>query len=448
MIIEYIKKYGMLRPEDRVLCAVSGGADSMCLLSWLHDNAQTLGITVAAAHFNHCLRGEESDRDEEFVKDFCRREGISFACGRGDVAALARDSGRSTEDAARAMRYDFLRSAAKKTGCNKIATAHNAEDNAETMLLNLVRGAGARGLAGIPPVRDEFIRPLLSTTRAEILSYLNDRGICYVTDSTNLDDDYTRNKLRHRVMPVLSELNPSFAAGCLRTAESLRDDDACLYFIARGFAEENYIDDSLPAEKLAALPRAVAVRVLRIVCGSGLTAVQTDAILALLKSPENKFVDVRGMRIARDRDKLLFGTAAKKLGSYVIPINGGIDIPEAGIRISGEIIENCKQIDNIHNFDFKYSGICGSISLTPRQDGDRIRLRGRGCTKSLKELLRERNVPVVRRDMIPVLRDRNGPIAVLGMGMDERVAAEPGDTVLRVKINIINCTGENEKDEK
>ena len=101
------------------------------------------------------------------------------------------------------MRYDFLRSAAKKTGCNKIATAHNAEDNAETMLLNLVRGAGARGLAGIPPVRDEFIRPLLSTTRAEILSYLNDRGICYVTDSTNLDDDYTRNKLRHRVMPVL-----------------------------------------------------------------------------------------------------------------------------------------------------------------------------------------------------------------------------------------------------
>ena len=141
-------------------------------------------------------------------------------------------------------------------------------------------------------------------------------------------------------------------------------------------------------------------------------------------------------------------SAARKLGSYVIPINGGIDIPEAGIRISGEIIENCKQIDNIHNFDFKYSGICGSISLTPRQDGDRIRLRGRGCTKSLKELLRERNVPVARRDMIPVLRDRNGPIAVLGMGMDERVAAEPGDTVLRVKINKINCTGENEKDEK
>ena len=447
-IIDFISKYAMLPRGAKVLCAVSGGADSMCLLHYLDKNADKLGITVAAAHFNHRLRGAEADRDQAFVEGWCSDNGVFCEIGQADVKAFAQKNGMSTEEAASLLRYEFLEKCADKLGCTAIATAHNSDDNAETVLFNLTRGSGARGLCGIPPKRDRFIRPLLSTSRSEIEKYLEENGVPHVEDSSNAADEYTRNIIRHRVMPVLSELNPSFAAGCLRTAESLRDDDACLYFIARGFAEENYIDDSLPAEKLAALPRAVAVRVLRIVCGSGLTAVQTDAILELLKSPENKFVDVRGMRIARDRDKLLFGTAAKKLGSYVIPINGGIDIPEAGIRISGEIIENCKQIDNIHNFDFKYSGICGSISLTPRQDGDRIRLRGRGCTKSLKELLRERNVPVARRDMIPVLRDRNGPIAVLGMGMDERVAAEPGDTVLRVKINKINCTGENEKDEK
>lgn len=448
MIIDLIKRYNMLRPGDRLLCAVSGGADSMCLLRWMQDNASELGITVMAAHFNHCLRGEESDRDEKFVNDYCRENRISLAGGRGDVAALAKNTGRSIEDAARAMRYSFLKDAAKRMGCNKIATAHNAEDNAETMLLNLARGTGAKGLTGIPPVRDEFIRPLLSTTRAEILDYLEKCDVSYVTDSTNLTDEYTRNKLRHRVMPVMAELNPSFAVAALRTAESLRDDDACLNAMAKRFTDENFKDGSLPASELASLPRAVAVRVLRIICGRGLSFVQAESILALLRSPQNRFTDIQGMRIARDRDRIVFGTATQKLGSYVIPIDGSIDIPEAGLRVSAKIIENCKKIDNIHNFDFKYSGVCGSISLTPRSNGDKIRFLGRGCTKSLKELFRESDIPVGRRDMIPVLRDREGPIAVLGMGIAERVAPKSGDTVLRVKINKLYTTGENEKDEK
>lgn len=438
----------MLRPGDRVLCAVSGGADSMCLLKWMQDNASMLGITVMAAHFNHCLRGDESERDENFVKGYCRDNVISFAGGRGDVAAFARDTGRSIEDAARTMRYSFLKDAAKRMGCNKIATAHNADDNAETMLLNLARGAGAKGLTGIPPVRDEFIRPLLSTTREEILSYLEKCDVDYVTDSTNLTDEYTRNKLRHRIMPVLTELNPSFAVSALRTAESLRDDDACLNGMAQRFTDENFKNGSLPADALAALPRAVAVRVLRFICGRGLSFVQAESILELLASPHNKFTDIQGMRIARDRDRLVFGTSEQKLGTYVIPLDGSIDIPEAGIRVSAKLIENCKKIDNIHNFDFKYSGICGSISLTPRCNGDKIRFRGRGCTKSLKEIFRECNIPVGRRDMIPVLRDREGPIAVLGMGIAERTVPEIGDTVLRVKINKLYSTGENEKDEK
>lgn len=448
MIIDFIKRYNMLRPGDRVLCAVSGGADSMCLLHWLNDHASELGITVMAAHFNHCLRGEESDRDEEFVQNYCRDNLIGIASGKGDVAGLSRDTGTGIEEAARALRYSFLKRAADHLGCNKIATAHNAEDNAETMLLNLARGAGAKGLTGIPPVRDEFIRPLLSTTRAEILEYLEKNGVDHVTDSTNLTDEYTRNKIRHRVMPTMTELNPSFAVSALRTAESLRDDDACLNAMAKRFVDEQFKDGTLSASELSALPRAVAVRALRIICGRGLSFIQSESILALLRSSHNKFVDIQGMRVARDRDKLIFGVQSQKLGSYVIPIDGSIDIPEAGIRISAKIIENCKKIDNIHNFDFKYSGVCGSISLTPRCNGDKIRLKGRGCTKSLKELFRENDIPVGRREMVPVLRDRDGPIAVLGMGIAERVAPQEGDTVLRVKINKLFSTGENEKDEK
>lgn len=448
MIIDLVNRYKMFRPGDRVLCAVSGGADSMCLLKWMHENADGLGITVMAAHFNHCLRGEESDRDEEFVRDFCRDNVISFAAGRGNVALLAKNSGKSIEEAARAMRYSFLKDAAKRMGCNKIATAHNAEDNAETMLFNLARGTGARGLTGIPPVRDEFIRPLLSTTREEILAYLAKNGVDYVTDSTNLTDEYTRNRLRHKVMPVMTDINPSFSVSALRTAESLRDDDACLNDMARRFVDEKLENNSLPVDELSQLPRAVAVRVLRTLCGRSLSYVQTEAILELLRSHQNRFVDIQGMRIARDRGKLVFGHTPRSLGSYVIPIDGSIDIPELGIKVSTKLIKNCKKVDNIHNFDFKYSGVCGSISLTPRCNGDKIRFAGRGCTKSLKELFRESDIPVAHRDMIPVFRDREGPIAVLGMGIAERVAAVDGDTVLRVKINKLFTTGENEKDEK
>ena len=185
----------------RVLCAVSGGLDSMCLLDYM---TRQPSFSVGAAHFNHCLRGAEADRDEAFVRDFCAKRRIPFVSGSGDTRSLAEREGLSTEEAARRLRYEFLNKAAEDGGYDAILTAHHADDNAETVLLNLVRGTGSAGLAGIPQVRGNICRPFLRIPRAELAAYAAAHGVPHVEDSTNDDPDAAaRNALRSSVMPVL-----------------------------------------------------------------------------------------------------------------------------------------------------------------------------------------------------------------------------------------------------
>ncbi|MDE6107466.1 MAG: tRNA lysidine(34) synthetase TilS, partial [Oscillospiraceae bacterium] len=183
-----IREYGMFPPGCKVLCAVSGGADSVCLLHWL---SQQKDISLMAAHFNHQLRGEESDRDQQFVRELCEKWHILLTVGQGDVASHAKKQGLSIEEAARNLRYAFLRETAEKNGCDFIATAHNADDNLETLLLNLTRGAGLQGLTGISPQQGVLVRPLLTTTRKEIEAYLRSYSLSHVEDGTNTDETYS-----------------------------------------------------------------------------------------------------------------------------------------------------------------------------------------------------------------------------------------------------------------
>ena len=445
-IISFIRENALISRGDRVLCAVSGGADSMCLLHWLSENAQRLGVTVCAASFDHMLRGEESASDCRFVAEYCARRGIECLTGSGDVRSCARSDGLSEEEAARKLRYGFLENAAEKLGCNVIATAHNANDNAETLLLNLTRGGGLKGLCGIPPRRGMIIRPLLGTTRREIEEYNTANDIAYVCDKTNLGDDYTRNVLRHHVTPVLESINPAFFESCTRTAQLLREDEECLGAMARSAYDANYSSGTFPAKELLALPKSVAMRVLRLICGRSLSFAHAQAVYAIASSSEYKCADISGMRVVCDRGLLRFGMQreTETFGPVTLTPGSVQSVFGGEFEVKSEIIEHCGEIlTSFNNLYFNYDNICGSISFTSREAGDRIRLYGRGCTKSLKDLFSEAGLSRPERDRTPVLRDEKGVIAVYGFGAAERCIARPGDKVLRVTINKTNRTGDN-----
>lgn len=205
LVKKTIKKYSMINKGERIIVALSGGKDSMALLDILKKLENELEISVSCAHFNHCIRGEESDRDEAFVRKYCEKNNIELFCRRGDVLKFAKEKHLGTELAARELRYEFLSS----LGCDKIATAHTAGDNAETMLFNLARGTSLKGMCGIPPVRDKFIRPIICLKSTETEEYCKRNSIPFVTDSTNSSDEYTRNFIRHNIIPELKK-NQSF----------------------------------------------------------------------------------------------------------------------------------------------------------------------------------------------------------------------------------------------
>ena len=241
-IKSFADEFNMFPKSGPLLTCVSGGADSMCLLEVLLEISHERGFTVSVAHFNHMLRGEESDRDETFVREFCAACGIPFYSGAGDVNEYAAKLKLSVEEAAREARYSFFFATAEKAESVRIATAHTADDNAETMILNLVRGAGAAGLSGIPPVRDIassvtkrpiiVIRPMLRISREDVMLFVTERGIPFVEDSTNNIDIYTRNKIRHIVMPVIKEINPKYYEAMAATSALSRADEEYLSKIA------------------------------------------------------------------------------------------------------------------------------------------------------------------------------------------------------------------------
>ncbi len=248
---------------DNVLVAISGGADSVALLHMLREK----GYELTAAHYNHGLR-PEADADEEFVKTLCADLGIPFVAGRGDVAADAARCGAGIEETAREMRYAFLEETRVKSGLGRIATAHNADDNAETVLLNLVRGAGLSGLCGIPPQRGHIVRPILHLSRAEILAYLTSHNLPYREDASNADTVFRRNYLRHEILPALKALNPALTDAVTRLTGLLREDEEYLTALAREEIQLHGIGASFPAKRLNSLPKPVSSRVCRLLVQS------------------------------------------------------------------------------------------------------------------------------------------------------------------------------------
>ena len=425
-----------LPPEGRILCAVSGGADSMCLLHLLHSR----GRDVVAAHFEHGIRGEESLRDAAFVQSWCRERGIPCVTGHGDVPGYAREKGMSTEEAARMLRYRFLEETAEEQGCDYIATAHNGDDNVETVLLNLTRGAGALGLSGIPPRRGKIIRPLLGVSRDEIEDYLKKNAVPHVEDSSNQSDDYSRNRIRHRVSPVLRELNPGLNEAVGRTAALLAQDEDCLSGLAQNFIDRFYDGESLPAKELLALHGAVASRVVRRLCRKSLRMEQVEAVLALARSSELKYLDLPGQRLRQEQGRLYFREQAKlRLPERQLIPGQWVQVPELGLELLAEYGMESGEVNGLFKtYRFKCENIDSAVFCGGRKPGDSLRPQGRGCTKSLKSLFLEAGYTQQQRDSALVLRDGKGVLAVLGLGEDERVKAGPEEPVLCIKIREID----------
>ncbi len=258
-VVRYMRAQEMTKPGDKVLCALSGGCDSVAMLLLLQKAAGILGIQVTAAHVNHHLRGEEADRDEAFCKDLCERRGIPFTALSGDALSLAKQMGKGVEAAARELRYALLQAEAERQGA-LLATAHTANDHLETMLLNLLRGGGSAGLSGIPPKREGVIRPVLALSREDTRRAVEAFGERYVTDSTNESEDFLRNRVRKHLVPALMEMNPAVLDTALRAGEALRMDATLLSELAK--SKNPFVEHKTPKKALAEMEKPLALRVL------------------------------------------------------------------------------------------------------------------------------------------------------------------------------------------
>ena len=401
----------LILPGERVLCAVSGGADSMCLLAQMLSLAAQTGFTVLCAHFDHRQRGEESRRDAAFVRAYCAEHGV--AC-----FVEAYEGDRHDEAALRDARYAFLRRTAAEQNCRWIATAHTADDQLETMLLNLARGSGLRGLTGIAPVQGDLLRPMLDTTRADVEAYLREHRIPHVEDSSNASDDYARNRLRRAAVPAMLSVNAQAVRHAAETAALLREDADYLDSLAReALSGEDAAGVSL--ETLRSLPRPIRARVFRLLFGAGLSKQHIDVLHAFCLEDTAAALDLPGVRVLRERGRLFPAVQTPPLPELTLQ-PGRDTLPEI--------------YDSFTVYRFKSAEIRGKLTLTARRPGDAIRIAGRGCTKRLSDLFLEAGVPASERDFIPVLRDDLGPAAVFGFGAAERLTPVEGEPILTVKM--------------
>ncbi|MCL2401017.1 MAG: tRNA lysidine(34) synthetase TilS [Oscillospiraceae bacterium] len=439
-LLKFADEFDMLPESGIVLACVSGGADSMAMLHALIAVSSQRGFSVAVAHYNHRLRGAESDADEAFVRDYCARHGIAFHAGSGDVKAYASEHGTGIEAAARDLRYAFFYNVAEASGALKIATAHTADDNAETVVMNLIRGTGQAGLSGIPPCRDMIIRPILRVSRDEVMRYIEAFRIPYVEDATNSLDIFTRNKIRLSVMPVLKEINPRFNEAVMVASTISRADETYLSELADGFIKDHCAAGRVPITELCKAPFAVSSRVIRQLHGGSLSYNHVKAVLKLGdedRSNPSGSISLPGMVVYRDYGYLVFDNGTHVSDGFM-PVyleDGGCQtIPALCLKISCQSVVYDDKIGNVNksftSFLFKFDDLCGTIVVRPRAIGDTIKLSG--GTKSLKKLFIERKVPRLSRSLTPVIADDAGVLAVYGVAAGQRAVPAYGDRVLEI----------------
>lgn len=428
------KKYNMLEEGETVCCALSGGADSVALLLALSELSPSLGVKVSAVHINHMLRGAESDRDEAFCRGLCERLGVPLTVFRKDAAAFSHSLGVSVETGAREMRYGIF----SQIAADRIATAHNLNDNAETVLFRMARGTGLKGLTGIPPVRGKIIRPLLFCTREEIEAFLAERGQDFVTDSTNLSDGYSRNRIRHRIMPEMEAVHGAFPKCAAAMTVSLAEDED---FLSKEAGRQKNADlrelhpavgkrvviNLLRAHKLKTSAEKVSEILRTAVEAKNAVKVSLDGgYYAVCRKGRVNIVPER-KRAERPAEAVIIG----KEGEY--PFFG-----DKTVIITKETDENVNAEDIINKkLTFRYADydkILNGAVLRNRLRSDRIKPIGSPHTRELRKLLQER-LPPEEREISAVIADGSGVVWAEHVGFDDRVKIS-ADTRNFLKIEI------------
>ncbi len=438
-------------PDGKILVALSGGADSTALLLLL---CEKLGAErVCAFHLNHCLRGEESDRDENFCRELCERLGVPFSSSRREILS-EKQRGETTEQAARRIRYDELTTAAREFGCSAVATAHTANDAAETVLLNLARGAGGAGMSGIPPTRflDDLllIRPMLSATRDEVEQFLRERGQSYVEDSSNATDDYSRNILRHHALPALERVNDRAVRHIAASAALAREDEEYLRGEAVWLLQRARMDGSpgFDAELLADAAPPIRRRALRLAFAESdgsrtLERVHVEALERLCAGDSpSAMVSLPGDVVARrEYERLLFERGSSAVDN-VPPDELALELGENTFGSYKIFVEKATAPTILRSRGFSLENPLflradRRYFVRARKSGDFIRPKGRGIGKSIKKLFVELKLPAAERDLLPLVfaadgDENDGAAAVLGYAPGEGFAASGGRDALCV----------------
>ena len=411
-LLTFIRQQDMVHPGDTVVCALSGGADSVALLWGVYLLREKLQINLEAAHFNHNLRGEESDADEQFVKTLCARYDIVLHVGMGAVTS----GEKGLEAAARDARYAFLLGLP-----GKIATSHTADDNAETVLMHMIRGTGLKGLGGISPVRDRLIRPMLTVTRQDVESFLEEYYIPHIHDSSNDADLFLRNRVRHHVMPRLRQENPRFSQSVSAMALRLREDEALLQALTGSakttdVATLRQMHPALRARVLSSLLEDFGIKEPE----AEHVALLEDVVFSEKPSASASFPG--GVTVGRNYGKL---EKIAVVEHFCLPLTcpGEVALPQAGLRVIFQTGTRAEQTATTFCVAAE-----GDVVVRSRWEGDTIRLPG--GTKSLKKLFIDRKIPAANRNMIPVVADSKGVLGVYGIGVNMDRVTQGTDCVL------------------
>lgn len=422
---EFIRENQMISPGDRVVAGVSGGADSVCLLDILNRLSKMLSFSLEAVHVNHMIRGEEANRDEEYVKNLCRKLQVPLRCIHRDIPKLSKESGESLEEAGRRARYEAFYSI---EGVDKIAVAHHADDQAETVLYNIFRGSSLKGAGGMRPVRDKVIRPLLCVSRKEIEDYLSVRNMTFCTDSTNFSNEYTRNKIRNDIIPlvreavqrdVVSNLN-DFSQDMRESYEYIRKKAEDVLNECR--RDENtetgqiILDGNMLLSEPSVIRREVIMLSIRELSGTlkNITRKHISSVEELLTKPVSRQTDLPyGIVAVRDYDSIILRKKDRNVQEQ--EENPFVSLKEGDFEF--EVLDyegNWEIITNDYTKVFDYDKIKGNVKVRKRMPGDYIILDGSGNRKLLKSYFIDEKIPRRLRDKIWLLAEDSHVLWIVG----------------------------------